>query len=128
MESDKCIPKTKFDTAAIMRAQSVGFPALNPVIPNLLEWLQDANWPIAASTAELLTHAGTEIIAPIQSIFHASDAIWKYWVIELLVACLDASLKEALRGDLEGLANTPNERDRAEEVHFAARNVLQEMK
>ena len=58
MNARECIPKDKHDLLALERARELGFPLLNEIIPDLLEWLQDGNWPVARPTATLLAEAG----------------------------------------------------------------------
>ncbi|MDH3234095.1 MAG: DUF5071 domain-containing protein [Alphaproteobacteria bacterium] len=56
-----CVPKDKFDEAAVERAERLGYPGLNPILPALLEWVQDPTWPVAIELMPLLAKAGPEI-------------------------------------------------------------------
>lgn len=95
-------------------------------VPELLEWLQDANWPVAEPVAFLLKEPGPEIIPHIQKILTGDDGSWKFWVIELLVRNLRFSILAELRDDLQRLANRPSKDDELEEVDRLARQVLAE--
>lgn len=75
MDLKDCIPKGKFDLAAIDRAVEVGFPQINPILPDLLEWIKDGNWPVALPTASLLSGAGPEIVPFVKSILNADDGM-----------------------------------------------------
>lgn len=126
MDINKCIPKDKFDTAAIELARQVGLPALNSILSSLLEWVQDANWPVAAETAALLSNAGLEILPHIKAILRSEDGIWKYWTIDLVVRNSSSHVLLELRDDLVRLAECPTENDQMEDVVAVAQSVLTE--
>ncbi len=77
MDLTDCIPEDKFDTDAVARAAGLGFPAINPILPDLLVWVQDATWPVAQDLFPLLVKAGPEIAPHINSIFEGDDEGWK---------------------------------------------------
>lgn len=124
MNFNNYIPKDKFDIAAIERANQIGFPALNPILPDLLEWLKDANWPVAVSTASLPSNAVSEIVPHIQHILKSKDSIWKYWTIELVLKNLRADAQDQLNDDLVQLVDKPTKEDRIEKADVAARGIL----
>jgi hypothetical protein len=119
-----CVPGGKHDLGALERAATVGFPALNDVIPDLLRWLQDANWPVAQPTAALLANAGRDIVPHIRTILNGDDAIWKYWTLELLVTRMNLDLVRELKEEFEQLANHPGKSDQLEDVDRVARHIL----
>ncbi len=125
LELDACIPKDKFDKEAIKRARQLGFPTINPILPQLLEWLQDANWPVAEDTADLLSGASSEIVPHIKAIFQSDDDTWKYWILNFLCSRLPQTIQVALRPDIERLAQYPMVREKSEEVDEAAKTFLQ---
>lgn len=124
MNFGDCIPQTKFDEAAIARADAIGFPALNPILPALLDWLQDMNWPVARATRNLLEKAGPEIIPHIRAILAGDDDVWKYWIVSALVAHLSPQIQTALTADIRRITETPTPGEAAEEVDDVAREVL----
>lgn len=124
MDIKKCIPENKYDTGAIERANLIGFPALNSIAPDLLVWVQDSNWPVAAQTASLLSTAGPEIAPHIKAILSSDDSIWKYWTIELVIANLTPGVRAELRSDLVRLVNHPSHQDKLEKVDAIARVTL----
>ncbi len=124
MDIKKYIPENKFDTAAVEQASAIGFPRLNPILPNLLLWVQDANWPVAADTASLLSNAGPEIVPHIKDVLNSEDGMWKYWVIELVVKNLVSDVRNELRIDLVRLATAPAPDDVCCDVDKAAKDLL----
>lgn len=118
------LPRDKFDTATLERARGIGFPALNSILANLLEWVQDANWPVAPGAASLLANAGIEILPCIRAVLDSDDPVWKYRVLELVVSKLRPDIRASLRGELERLAAEPSSGDKAEGVDASARRLL----
>jgi hypothetical protein len=124
MNLNKYVPKNKHDHAAVQRARAVGFPALDPVLPNLLGWLKDMNWPVADAIAELLSISGAEIVPHIRGAFRSDDAIWKYWILTQLCPKLSPVILAELRSDIEKLATNATPSDRIEDVDAAATDLL----
>ena len=123
-ELESCIPGSKHDIEAVERARNAGYPAINPILPDLLEWLQDMNWPVAAPVADLLRGAGMEIVPPIRAIFAGEDHVWKYGLLMNLIPRLDASVRGALDDDIARMAKHPTQAECLEEVDIAAREVF----
>lgn len=124
MNIRNCIPVDKFDIAAIEQAEEIGFPALNAILGDLLEWIQDANWPVAPKVSSLLAKSDAEILPHILAILNSDDGVWKYWTLELVVSKLRVDVLTELEEVLVKLAHSPTEDDRVEEVDIAAREVL----
>lgn len=124
MDINNCIPTDKFDTSAIELASQIGFPELDPILPDLLEWVQDANWPVAVPTAALLSNAGIEILPHIKAILRSDDGVWKYWTIDLVVRNLSSDTLLELRNDLMKLTESPTQDDQSEDVPAMALSIL----
>lgn len=112
--SQNAIPSDKFDLAAIDRARKIGFPELTPHIPDLLEWLQDPNWPVFQSTADLLAEAGPDILVPLRVIFASDDIEWIETLLRNFCPRLPPDLLARLKPDIEGLPMREDLRDRAD--------------
>ena len=121
MNAQECIPSDKHDFLALERARELGFPSLNEVLPDLLEWLQDGNWPVAQPTALILADAGKEIVPHIKRILGGADGSWKYFLIELLIRRLSSDLRSELQSELVRLANQPTHGDKLDEVDIQAK-------
>ncbi|MBY6046679.1 DUF5071 domain-containing protein [Vannielia litorea] len=124
MSANACLPTDKHDIAAVHRAAALAPEARTPLLPGLLEWVQDANWPVARPVADLLVAEGAALLPHLRVILQSEDAVWKYWLIELVIARLPPPDLAPLRPLLERLATAPGSADRAEEVHLAARAAL----
>lgn len=124
MTFSEYVPKDKFDFKAVDHAKCIGFPTLNPILPKLLMWLQDLNWPVAGSVASLLADADEEILPHIRKVLSSNDSIWKYSVLTVLVPNLDPQFAKELTADLIMLADHPSDEDRRENVDRAAKELL----
>ncbi|MFJ5468749.1 DUF5071 domain-containing protein [Pectobacterium carotovorum] len=97
------IPKNKADTQAVQYAVRAGYPAVKPILPALLSWLQDYNWPVAQELVPFLVSIGAHLKEPVAAVLKTDDVIWKYWVLSLLVNTPDLKLATALEDELDAL-------------------------
>jgi hypothetical protein len=118
------VPASKFDLDAVARARAAGYPEIGPVLPALLEWLQDGNWPVAGALVDVLALVGTPIGPHIVGILRGSDDIWKYWVLTMLAPRLSVDAREAIIDECVRIINSPTDGERLEEVDLAARDIL----
>ncbi len=124
MSLEDCIPKDKFDVAAIVRANQICLLALSPFQAELLKWVQDPNWPVAPSTAALLSRFDVELLPHVKSILRSEDALWKHTLIDLVVRNLSTHVVHELNADLARLAVQPTPDEKIEEVDVVARDIL----
>jgi len=54
-------------------------------IPDLLEWLQDMNWPIAQDMEDLIADYEEYLVPHIRAVFKTSDGSWKYFLLHGLI-------------------------------------------
>ena len=118
------IPKDKSDLDAIRSLDELTNSELQPFLSDLLEWVQDINWPVAAPIAKRLTICGDELVEPLRSILVSDDAVWKYWVLSSIILESSVSVREKLKDEIEQLAMSPTEIEKNEGVDFAARKIM----
>lgn len=119
------IPQHKKDFERTRAVIAAGYPAVEPILPELLAWLQDCNWPVAQGLAPFLASIGEPLVPHIQHVMGTDDDIWKYWMITMLMA-ESPEIAGAFREELERLAFAPTEREKSEELDDVARDALQE--
>ena len=119
------LPLDKYDTAKLEQLVEVGYPDIEPLLPALLQWLQDGNWPIARRLSPILASVGLPLAPHVRTVLSSSDGAWKYWVLRTVVAA-SADLRGALRPEIERIAHTPSKDEFAEEVDLYARELLTE--
>ena len=118
------LPRHKCDSERVRAVVALGYPRVAPVLPDLLVWLQDANWPISGSVARFLASIGEPVFPFVREVFAGSDGIWKYWCIDLFVRALPRAGAEAFRPDLQRLAFHPTAEDHTQEVDERAQEAL----
>jgi hypothetical protein len=117
--------RDKFDIANAKALAALGYPAVKPMVPHLLEWIQDGNWPVAHVVAAFLASLGSQILPEIRAVLaHPSDAEWKWFCIKDVLAHMEPAAVRELRPELERLAFSPSERDKGGEVDQVARELL----
>lgn len=124
MNLNDCIPQDKFDHAAVANAAAVGYPAINKILPELLEWLQDLNWPVAQEVAELLADAGPEISPHLCDVLRHDDNCWKHSIMQTLAKDINLDAWHIIESDVLRIANDPSNGEKLEEVDLVAREVL----
>src|SRR4051794_12841892 len=110
------LPRHKSDYERLRAVTALGYPAVAPVLPDLLVWLQDGNWPISHGVARDLASIGEPVFPFVRGVFSGTDGTWKYWCIDRFVRALPRAAAEAFRPDLQRLAYHPTADDRSEEV------------
>lgn len=114
------LPLHKADIERAEAIISLGFPEVQPVLPHLLVWLQDYNWPVAQVLAPFLAGLGREVVSDVRTILQRDDEIWIYWVLLKVVAEMPEDAIADLRNDLKVLADRPS----LEEVDLVALEIL----
>jgi hypothetical protein len=105
-------------------AVAAGYPAVEPILFELLEWLQDLNWPVAQVIAPFLATIGSPLVSPIRRILQTDDEIWKRWILTEIVE-KSAELASAFRDELARLADSPTETEIEAELDDDARYILE---
>ena len=121
------LPKSKFDVENARAIVACGYPAVTPVLRELITWLQDINWPVAGVIAPFLAGLGPPIVAEVRYVLGTDDSIWKYWVLTNVVAMASTEVVEALREELTRLATDPTSDEAVEEVDIEAREILRRL-
>jgi len=122
------IPKHKFDLGTANEAVAAGFPAVEPILPDLLVWLQDYNWPVSRPLIPFLVSIGKPLIPEVRKILQTTDDTWKYWVLGCIVEEWSAELISDLKPDLDRIARTPTSGEVSEEVDRKAREILEKLR
>jgi hypothetical protein len=123
-EIRKLVPRSKHDDEAADAAIAAGYPAVDPILPDLLEWLQDMNWPVAQSLAPFLASIGEPLIPHLKKIFESNDVIWKGWIVSRIIE-ENHGLALSFRDYLESLVNISPKDEDDEWLIECARGVLE---
>jgi hypothetical protein len=121
MNIRELIPSHKDDQEVIEKLKQLSFEEIKPIIPDLLEWLQDINWPIAGPVADILEPFTDKIVPDILKVLNTNDGLWKLWVL----TCLARTTKDpTLLKELERIAKFPTRDEIEEEVNIEAISIL----
>ncbi len=117
------IPKDKHDLESVHKAIKEGYPAVQPILPQLLEWIQDYNWPVAQELAPFLASIGLPLEIELRKILEGNDEEWKYWILFEIIQ-KSPPLITNMRNNLLRLAETPSESERLNNLHLIAFDIL----
>jgi len=87
----------------------------------ILEWVQDGNWPVARILLPYLKTLKQDLNRQILTILDTQDHVWMYWVIDLIDP---TRMNDALRERLERIANSPTRREEDEGLPEKAQSIL----
>ena len=118
------MPLTKFETEKAEALVALGFPTVEPALPNLLEWVQDGNWPVAGVFLPFLASVGAPLAVHVRHVFQTDDEQWKYFVLCNIVG-ESRELALALVVDLERLAESPSQGELNEGLNVLANELLE---
>lgn len=123
----KLLPRDKHDFERVDVLKYMDKDDLIKLIPKLIEWLQEINWPIAMDVSKLLLTVPVETIPFIRNVLAGGDNIWKEWCLRYIVKDLPTELRENLKEDLERIAYRPTKGEELEEVHITAQEIFKEI-
>ncbi|NGZ77705.1 DUF5071 domain-containing protein [Saccharibacillus alkalitolerans] len=118
------LPRDKNDFERVNDLKDLDKQDLIKLIPELLEWLQDINWPIAREISKLLLTVPEETIPFVIIVLAGEDDVWKEWCLRYFVKKLPAQLIKNLKEELERIAYRPTKGEELEEVHVTAQEIL----
>ena len=115
------IPKDKFDFETVEKLKNYSFDEIEPIIPNLLEWLQDMNWPVSRPLANFLVPYSEEISSEILKILQGKDEMWKYWIL----LTFGKSIKnKSVHQEITRIAQNPTKDEIENDVFEIAQEIL----
>lgn len=117
------LPNDKHDTAKAEALVALGYPTISIVVPDLLEWVQDLNWPVARIILPFLNQVGTPLASDLRAIIQGSDDTWKYSVLCGLVG-ESRELAAELVVDLQRLVIRPTAGEISEGLDICANEIL----
>ena len=80
------LPRDKFDVEAVRAIADAGYPAIAPILDELVDWTADGNWPVARPLADYLATLGEPLVAPVSRVLRGTDGSHKENCIRLVVS------------------------------------------
>jgi len=118
------LPRHKFDNDRVEMIKKMDRDKILPLLPNLLEWIQDMNWPVAPSVLGLLLTFPEEIVPHVQDVLSSDDDNWKWFILHFLVIKLPVESRVQFSEYLTRVAETPTHNELAEEIDEIAKEIL----
>lgn len=113
---------------AAMVLKKIGYPRVKAIIPELLEWIQDMNWPGAQEIVDLLITADDEIVPYVKKVLKSGDGIWIIWLLSEVVSKWNPNLNKQIKDDLYKLSVTLDNNIIIEGVDIQSMKLLYESK
>ena len=120
------LPSDKHDVECVERLVKIGYPGLAPVLPALLEWVKDLNWPVAKPLNEFFVGVGLPLEAYIRMVLLTDDNCWKRSVLIGIVSN-SPKLACALKEELQRIAAAATSGERAEELNLLCAEILESL-
>ena len=85
-ELRKLLPANKDDVAAIEAIAAHGYPAVQPVLLDLLNWVRDESWPVAKPACEFLLTIGPQLAPQVRQVLGSRNDSLKAVVLRQIVS------------------------------------------
>jgi hypothetical protein len=125
MNAQAVLPRNKHDFERVEEIKRLDRNKIISLLPQLLEWVQDFNWPIASEIVDLLLTFPEEIVPEMKKVLATNDYIWKYWCLWKLIKELPLEYRELFKEDLNRLSQHPTDDEKLEELDEIAAEILQ---
>lgn len=113
------VPSSKDETDLAKKLVALGYPTVEPVIAEIMEWVEDANWPVAKVFLPFLARIGAPLVPHVRYVLQSQDEQWKRVVLDHIVS-ESGALAHGISVDLLRLIDTPTGAERAEGLHTTA--------
>lgn len=118
------IPRSKSDVDMVPMIAEAGYPAIAPILDDLMEWTADPNWPICLPLTDYLVSLGEPMVEPIRRVLRGTDDGHKWICLRGMVPELPLASQSLLRDDLQRLAELPSDGGGWGELDDEARKIL----
>ena len=125
----KLIPKNKFDNSTLNELMKISECEMKLVLPELILWIADFNWPIAKDIIPVLIKYPKILIPVIKNSLNISqnDDILKYWILIKLIPELPVEYQHMLLNDIERIYKTPTLSEKNENVQDEAEILFEKI-
>jgi len=114
--------KAYWDNAALVLSE-IEYVRLEPLIPGMIEWMRDLNWPGAMTIANLLCNIGEAVVPHLKIYFLESDDQLISWILSEIVGDWPKTFVVHVQTDLVRLAQRV---ESSEYVRVEAERILKE--
>lgn len=118
------LPLNIYDVDKVEKLKKLDRNVLEPLLPDLLEYTQDMNWPVASGVVEILLTFPKEIVSHVQAILSSNDDNWKWFILHFLVIKLPVESQVQFKQYLIRVAQTPTQNEIAEELDEISKEIV----
>ncbi|MFS0873908.1 DUF5071 domain-containing protein [Paenibacillus xylanilyticus] len=111
------MPRTKMDYERVELLKSAPKEKVVPILPELLEWLQDMNWPIAKDIEDVVAKYEEYLLPHLLAVSKTTDGSWKYFLLHGLINRLSNKNLSELKPELLRMRFKPTKDEVQEELN-----------
>ena len=108
MNNSVFIPVDKHDFEAVERIKNAEPNDIKKVLPQIFEWIEDINWPVAPELVKVLVKFDDLIIPFVIDLIHKPDGLREYSIYYFMLPLLSNSQLQLLKKELERIAYNPS--------------------
>ena len=125
MDKSSLIPVSKHDFETVERIKITEPKNIQEVLPQIFEWIEDINWPIAPELIKVLTGFDEMIIPFVIDLIRNPDGLREYSIYYFMLPLLTNRQLCLLKEELERVANNPSFFEKEEGYNKIALQYLQ---
>ena len=80
------LPSNQDDVAAIEAIAARGYPAVEPILLDLMKWIRVRSWPVAKPSCEFLASIGPRLAPQVEQVLGSRDDVLKAVVLREFVS------------------------------------------
>ena len=124
MNNPPFIPVDKHDLTACSILSESTDEEIEPYLPELVEWLQDSNWPVATHVIDRLKRTGSKLAPVMITVLRGEDQVWKYNLLSGLMLSCKSQVRKLCMDEVTRIINSPSREEKIEEVDMVAGGVM----
>ena len=123
---ESLLPKNIFDDSGLNILSSLSESEIAPIVPKLIRWMADINWPVAFKVRDVLAKFPYISVNIVRDVLkeNENDNILKFWTIRKLIPFYPYECQLSLLDDLKRICYAPTEGEKSEEVDIYAAELI----
>ncbi|GFP77474.1 DUF5071 domain-containing protein [Clostridium fungisolvens] len=108
MDKDLYIPKSKYDFETVERIRLTDPENIQDILPQIFQWIEDINWPIAPELVKILAGFDEMIIPYVIDLIQNPNGLREYSIYYFMLPLLSNKQLHLLKDELERVTNNPS--------------------
>jgi len=121
------IPANKHDFEAVERIKNADPKDVEEHLPQIFEWIEDINWPVAQELVKVLAGFDDLIMPFVIDLIRNPDGLREYSIYYFMLPLLTNRQLQLLKEELERVAHNPSPFEKDEEYDKIALKYLQKI-